>query len=169
MPSDADREEIEKKALERELDEFKSKLSTWPPKRKSRVVNLTEARQPVRIQLPEPHADSYFDHTHHSISRLTFKAPPAIVDEYGLPKRRLLDCMIRYIDFLIISYFNYSKISKIDLTHIIIVTNGINKILSVKSMKICICVKYKSGLTFGVRCKVVLMTQWLQVCLLIDC
>lgn len=94
-PNETEREEIEKKSIQKELDELKIKLSTWPPKRKSRVINSMEVRQPVRIQLPEPHADSYFDHTHHSITRLTFKPPPAIVDEHGLPKRRSLDCMIR--------------------------------------------------------------------------
>ncbi|CAF1121320.1 unnamed protein product [Adineta steineri] len=96
MPSEAEREEIEKKALQKELDDCKSKLSTWPPMRKSRIVNLTKVRQPVRIQVLEPHADSYFDHTHHSISRVTFKAPPMLVDQYGLPKRRPIDCMISY-------------------------------------------------------------------------
>ncbi|CAF2442374.1 unnamed protein product [Rotaria sp. Silwood2] len=96
VPSETEREEIEKNALQKELDECKSKLSTWPPKRKSRVIDSMKARQPVRIQLQEPHADSYFDHTHHSIARMTFRAPPAIVDQYGLPKRQPLDCMISY-------------------------------------------------------------------------
>ena len=60
-----------------------------------------EARQPVRVQLPEPHADSNFWHTHHSITRvMTFKGPPPIIDQYGLPKRRPLDCMIRYVDLI---------------------------------------------------------------------
>lgn len=95
-PSEAEREEIEKSALEKEIDECKAKLSIWPPKRKSHVINSIEARQPVRVQLQGPHADADFDHTHHSITRLTFKAPPAIIDQYGLPKRRPLDCMIRY-------------------------------------------------------------------------
>lgn len=94
-PSETEREEIEKIALEKEIDEYKSKLSTWPPKRKSRIINSVVAKQPVRVQLREPHADAYFDHTHHSITRMTFRAPPAIIDQYGLPKRRLLDCMIR--------------------------------------------------------------------------
>ncbi|CAF1651887.1 unnamed protein product, partial [Adineta ricciae] len=96
VPSENQREEIEKQALAKQLDECKSKLSTWPPARKSRLVNLNQIRQPVRIQLPEPHADGYFDHTHHSITRLTFKAPPTLLDQYGLPKRRPLDCMISY-------------------------------------------------------------------------
>ncbi|CAF3451486.1 unnamed protein product [Rotaria sp. Silwood1] len=96
VPSETEREKIEKNALQKELEECKSKLSRWPPKRKSRVIDSMKARQPVRIQLQEPHADSYFDHTHHSITRMTFKAPPSIVDQYGLPKRRPLDCMISY-------------------------------------------------------------------------
>jgi hypothetical protein len=98
-PSEAEREEIEKKAIEKQIEECKSKLSRWPPERKSRVINSIEARQPVRVQLEEPHAESYFEHTHHSIKRLTFNAPPTIVDQNGLPKRRPLDCMIRYSNF----------------------------------------------------------------------
>ncbi|UJR23954.1 hypothetical protein I4U23_026922 [Adineta vaga] len=96
IPSEIEREEIEKKAIQKELDECKTKLSTWPPPQKSRRVNLNKVKQPVRIQLPEPHADGYFDHTHHSITRMSFKAPPALLDQYGLPKRRPLDCMISY-------------------------------------------------------------------------
>ncbi|CAF3279123.1 unnamed protein product [Rotaria socialis] len=96
FPSETEREAMEKNALQIELDMCKSKLSIWPPKRKSHVINPMKARQPVRVQLQEPHADSYFEHTHHSITRITFKAPPAIVDQYGLPKRKLLDCMISY-------------------------------------------------------------------------
>lgn len=98
-PSEAEREEIEKKAIEKEIEELQSKLSRWPPERKSHVINSIETRQPVRVQLKEPHADSYFEHTHYSVKRLTFKPPPAIVDQYGLPKRRPLDCMIRYFQF----------------------------------------------------------------------
>jgi hypothetical protein len=100
-PGEVEREAIETKAIEKEIAECKSKLSTWPPKRKSRDVNSMKPRQPVRVQLPEPHADSYFEHTHHSIIRMTFKAPPSIVDQYGLPKRRPLDCMIRYVYLII--------------------------------------------------------------------
>ena len=58
-------------------------------------MNSLEPRQPVRIDIPEPHAEGYFDHTHHSIERIDFKPPPPILDQYGLPKRRSLDCMIR--------------------------------------------------------------------------
>ena len=82
--------------MEKELDECKTKLSNWPPKRKSRVINSIEARQPIRVPIPEPHAEGYFDHTHHSITRVVFVAPPPIIDQFGLPKRRALDCMIRY-------------------------------------------------------------------------
>ncbi len=35
---------------------------------------------------------------------MTFKAPPAIVDQYGLPKRRPLDCMIRYVNSVFIQF-----------------------------------------------------------------
>ena len=94
-----EREEIEKRAIEKEIEECKRKLSKWPPERKSRVISSIEARQPVRVHLEARHGDSFFEHTHHSIKRLTFKAPPAIVDQYGLPKRRPLDCMIRYFTF----------------------------------------------------------------------
>ena len=75
---------------------MKNKLSTWPPERKSRAINAVEPKQAVRIEIPEPQAQGYFEHTHHSVTRLTFHAPPAILDQYGLPKRRSLDCMISY-------------------------------------------------------------------------
>ena len=95
IPSQDEREKIEKEAIERELDDCRRRLSTWPPKRKSRAIQSVEGRQAVRVSLPEPHADAYFDHTHHTITRLDFKAPPTLIDQYGLPKRRPLDCMIR--------------------------------------------------------------------------
>lgn len=82
-------------ALKQKIEECKSKLKTWPPSRKPRSVNLLTDRQPVRVKLEEPSATLNFTHIHHSITRLDMKAPPALLDEYGLPKRKEIDCMIR--------------------------------------------------------------------------
>lgn len=82
-------------ALKEKIEECKSKLKTWPPSRKSRSVNLLTDRQPVRVKLEEPSAKLRFAHIHHTITRLDMTAPPALLDEYGLPKRKEIDCMIR--------------------------------------------------------------------------
>ncbi|CAF3536488.1 unnamed protein product [Rotaria socialis] len=39
---------------------------------------------------------AYEDFTHHAHTHLDLKAPPPMLDEYGLPKRREVDCMISY-------------------------------------------------------------------------
>jgi hypothetical protein len=83
--------------LKTKIEECKSKLQTWPPLRKLRIVNPMADRQPVRVILEEPNATLRFTHIHHSITRMDIKAPPALVDEYGLPVRRNIDCMIRYL------------------------------------------------------------------------
>ena len=65
------------------------------PPRKQRQINSMTNRQPVRVTLEEPNAKLPFTHIHHSLTRIEMKAPPPLLDEYGLPKRRELDCMIR--------------------------------------------------------------------------
>ena len=85
---------MEKKVIEKELNELKSKLSQWPPIRKIRPINTMKKREPVRVEIPEPHATAEFSHTHYSYTRLTREAPPTL-DDRGLPLRRRLDCMIR--------------------------------------------------------------------------
>jgi hypothetical protein len=52
-------------------------------------------REPVRVTLEEPSAKLAFTHIHHSITRMEMKAPPALLDEYGFPKRKEIECMIR--------------------------------------------------------------------------
>ncbi|CAF1183320.1 unnamed protein product [Rotaria sp. Silwood1] len=94
--SQAEREQAEMKVLKGKIEECKSKLRTWPPPRKSRTINLMADRQPIRVTLEEPSAKLNFTHIHHSITRMDMKAPSPILDEYGLPKRRELDCMISY-------------------------------------------------------------------------
>jgi hypothetical protein len=83
------------KVLKEKIEECKSKLGTWPPPRKLRTINSTTDRQPVRVTLTDPSATLAFTHIHHSITRMDMKAPPPLLDEYGLPKRQELDCMIR--------------------------------------------------------------------------
>jgi hypothetical protein len=83
------------KALKEQIEECKSKLQKWPPARKPRNPNPMADREPVRVPLEEPSAKLKFTHIHHSITRMELKAPPALLDEYGLPKRREIDCMIR--------------------------------------------------------------------------
>lgn len=78
------------------IEEIKKQLSTWPPPRKVMSINPTEDRKPVRVTIEEPNATLRFLHMHHSISRMDMKPPMPFLDEYGLPKRRELDCMIRY-------------------------------------------------------------------------
>ncbi|CAF4365950.1 unnamed protein product, partial [Adineta steineri] len=95
-PSQAEREQTEMKILKEKIEECKSKLQTWPPSRKVRTINSTTDRQPVRVAIAEPNATLAFNHIHHSITRMDLKAPPPILDEYGLPKRVQLDCMISY-------------------------------------------------------------------------
>ena len=80
--------------IEKEINELKSKLSQWPPKRKIRPVNTMKKRQPVRVTIPEPRATAEFSHTHYTYTRLEREAPPSL-DDRGLPFRRRLDCMIR--------------------------------------------------------------------------
>lgn len=94
-PTQAEREQIETNALKQQIEECKSKLQTWPPARKSRVKNFVEDRQPVRVQIDGPKANLRFTHIHHSITRMDMKAPTPLLDQYGLPKRADLDCMIR--------------------------------------------------------------------------
>ncbi|CAF3837158.1 unnamed protein product [Adineta steineri] len=95
-PSQAEREQTEMKILKEKIEECKSKLQTWPPSRKVRTINSTTDRQPVRVAIAEPNATLAFNHIHHTITRMDLKAPPPILDEYGLPKRVQLDCMISY-------------------------------------------------------------------------
>lgn len=95
VPSQAEREQAEMKVIKEQIEECKSKLQTWPPTRKPRNINPTINREPVRVTLEEPSATLGFAHIHHSITRLGDSAPPVLLDEYGLPKRREIDCMIR--------------------------------------------------------------------------
>ncbi|CAF4220031.1 unnamed protein product, partial [Adineta steineri] len=95
-PSQAEREQIEMKILKEKIEECKRKLQTWPPQHKVRTINSTTDRQPVRVAVAEPNSTLAFNHIHHSITRMDLKAPPPILDEYGLPKRVQLDCMISY-------------------------------------------------------------------------
>ncbi len=83
------------KAIKEKIEECKSKLKTWPPARKPRTINPMGDREPVRVTLEEPSAKLAFTHIHYSITRMDIKAPPSLLDEYGLPKRREIDCMIR--------------------------------------------------------------------------
>ncbi len=94
-PSEAEREQAEIMVTKEKIDECKSKLQKWPPPRKPRNTNPTTDREPVRVTLEEPSAKLAFTHIHHSITRMDMKAPPPLLDEYGLPKRRDIDCMIR--------------------------------------------------------------------------
>ena len=94
-PSEAEREQTEMKITSEKIEECKSQLKTWPPPRKVRQVNPTVDREPVRITLEPPSAKLAFNHIHHSITRMDIKAPPALLDEYGLPTRKEIDCMIR--------------------------------------------------------------------------
>ncbi len=94
-PSQAQREEAEMKATKEKIEECKGKLKTWPPARKPRTINQITDREPVRVTLEEPSAKLTFTHIHHSIERMEMKAPDTLLDEYGLPKRREIDCMIR--------------------------------------------------------------------------
>ncbi|CAF1146285.1 unnamed protein product [Rotaria sordida] len=96
VPSQAEREQAEMKVLKAKIEECKSKLRTWPPPRKPRTMNSMADRQPVRVTLEEPNAKLRFAHIHHTITRMDMKAPPPMLDEYGLPKRRGIDCMISY-------------------------------------------------------------------------
>ena len=80
MPSAEQREQIEMKALKTQVQEYKAKLKTWPP---------------VRVELQKPKATHRFQHTHHAISRIDVTTPIPVLGEFGLPKRRFLDCMIR--------------------------------------------------------------------------
>lgn len=86
---------MEKKAIGKEINEIKMRLTQWPPKRKTRPINTMNKREPVRVNIPEPHATAEFSHTHYSYTRITRAAPPPL-DDRGLPVRRPLDCMIRY-------------------------------------------------------------------------
>jgi hypothetical protein len=83
------------KATKEKIEECKGILKTWPPARKPRTINQITDREPVRVTLEEPSAKLAFTHIHHSIERMDMKAPPTLLDEYGLPKRREIDCMIR--------------------------------------------------------------------------
>ncbi|UJR15063.1 hypothetical protein I4U23_002034 [Adineta vaga] len=95
-PNQAEREQKEMMALKQKIEECKKELQTWPPTRKERSNNPTVDRQPVRVELSEPSAKLAFHHIHHEITRMDIKAPPALIDEYGLPKRKEIDCMISY-------------------------------------------------------------------------
>ncbi|CAM2713202.1 unnamed protein product [Rotaria socialis] len=96
IPSQAEREKAEIKSLKEKIEECKGKLQAWPPTRKPRTLNILTDRQPVRVRLDEPNAKLCFTHIHHTLTRLDLKAPPPMLDEYGLPKRREVDCMISY-------------------------------------------------------------------------
>ena len=81
--------------LKKKIEECKDKLRTWPPPRKSHALNPMANREPVRVTLEEQSAKFRFSHIHHSVSRMDIKAPVPILDEYGLPKRSEIVCMIR--------------------------------------------------------------------------
>jgi hypothetical protein len=97
IPSETEREQTEICLLKEKIEECKQKLQTWPPYRKIRTIDLIGNRQANRVQIDEPNAELQFTHIHHSISRMHRKAPISLVDEYGLPKRQEIDCMIRSI------------------------------------------------------------------------
>jgi hypothetical protein len=95
--SQAEREKAEIKALEEKIEECKGKLQAWPPARKLRTFNILTDRQAVRVALDEPTEKLGFTHIHHTINRIDIKAPAPMLDQYGLPKRREIDCMLRYV------------------------------------------------------------------------
>ena len=95
-PSQEERERVEMGALKLKIDECKRQLKTWPPPRRTRTAgNLLADRKAVRVKLEEPSAKLRFVHIHHSITRMEIKPPLPLLDEYGFPKRRKIDCMIR--------------------------------------------------------------------------
>jgi hypothetical protein len=95
VPTQAEREQAEIEITKQKIEECKSQLKTWPPTRKPRNDNPMANREPVRITLEAPSAKLAFNHIHHTISRMDMKAPEPILDEYGFPKRREIECMIR--------------------------------------------------------------------------
>ena len=95
MPSQNEREQAEMTMLKEKIDECQHQLPRWPPARKTRSSDPMSDRQPVRVQVKAPSAELNFTHIHHTITRMDRKAPPALFDEYGLPQRREIDCMIR--------------------------------------------------------------------------
>ena len=96
VPTTEERERIETKVLKEKIEECKKQLKTWPPLRRTRTPeNPLADRKAVRVKLEEPNAKLRFVHIHHSITRMEMKAPLTLLDEYGLPKRREIDCMIR--------------------------------------------------------------------------
>lgn len=95
VPTQAEREQAEMKVVKEQIEECKSKLQTWPPARKPRRIDPTADRETVRVTIEEPNAKLGFTHIHHEITRLDIKPPPPLLDEYGFPKRRDIDCMIR--------------------------------------------------------------------------
>lgn len=95
VPSQAEREQAEIQATKEKIEECKKQLQTWPPPHKERQVNQMADREPVRVAIEPPSAKLLFTHIHYSITRMDMKAPLALLDEYGLPKRREIECMIR--------------------------------------------------------------------------
>ena len=97
MPSQTEREQTEMTMLREKVEECRHQLQKWPPVRKARPSDPMKDREPVRVQIKEPSAELGFTHIHHTITRMDRKAPPTLLDEYGLPQRREIDCMIRSV------------------------------------------------------------------------
>ena len=95
VPSQGEREQAEIQITKQKIEECKSQLKIWPPARKPRNANPMANREPVRVTIEAPSAKLNFAHIHHEITRMDMKAPEPILDEYGFPKRREIECMIR--------------------------------------------------------------------------
>jgi hypothetical protein len=90
-PGLSEREKALVESLRTRVDECKAKLPHWPPKKHERK---RVERKPVKVKLDEPKADIDYTHIHYEVTRMSFAVPSPLFDNYGVPIRKIFDCMM---------------------------------------------------------------------------
>jgi hypothetical protein len=92
-PTLSEREKALLDSLRARVDECKAKLQPhWPPNKHER--KRVDERKPVKVKLAEPKADIEYTHIHYEVTRMSFAVPAPLFDNYGVPIRKLFDCMM---------------------------------------------------------------------------
>lgn len=92
-PSDDNREKAQIEVLNKKIEECKTKLTSWPPKKREKKPVV---ERPVKVVIDEPKSDLQLAHIHYTVTRMDFKPPQPLFDFYGVPLNPKFDCMISY-------------------------------------------------------------------------
>ena len=81
--SEEEREAKEIEALDKQLEDCKKKLPSWPPKPRPHDAKVDEAESAVKDLNVEAKKDLVFNYIHHEVTRMSFVPPKPLFDARG--------------------------------------------------------------------------------------